>query len=402
MHKKRKIILLKFYIYDTFRNFEEILDSMEQFKIRKSTLFSHLGTMKKMIETKPVVPVLVNYNITVSESYLKVIASDSQMMLSVDIPLYSQYKGQEINFMVDAVKLTSCIKVLPEEVLDFDINGEILTCHWSDGYAAIAIDRNTSDWPEYASYSSNFVCSQKVKYGELVSALKNAMHAVDVDNLNPLFTGLAIYLNQRETLVVATDAHVLVCNRINMEPEGSECQFILPYKPAKEMIDLSLASDLDVVIDYYVRYVQFSIGSYTLVSRLIDGNFPSYKSVIPSSKPIGIELECSKFLENIKRISVCGEVVDGSLSIQVENRSMELEGRGLDLISHAVIRLSCDYEGNPFKVGFRTKYLLELLENFPEERMEMCFTSSSKAVVFCPKGEDYGYIQSVIMPVTLE
>lgn len=373
-----------------------------QFSVRKNVLYTSVSHLGKTVETNPVNPILSNFLIQIEELNIKITASDTQMKEIVTVPLHEKCTT-ECLFLVDAKRIVDCLKVLPDEVLTFEVEESgYLDIIWSNGETVIPIDMSVMDYPEYDKYADNYKGTYTVPFGQLTKALKNVLFAVDPENLNVVITGVCFSLTEKETVLVGTDARKLACCSLQEGMGFGDCIFVLPYKPAKEFSEIAAASDEQVQIEYYVRYVKITVGSYVIVSRLVDGTFPSFKSIIPEKKNNPLSFDKKRLLETIERVGICGDIDKNAICFEFGKEKLLVEGRDVIKGSYAKESLQCAYNGPELKIGFQLKNLREILKNFPEDRFDMCFTAPDKVVMLCQEGEQIGNVRYVIMPTLTE
>ena len=152
-----------------------------------------------------------------------------------------------------------------------------------------------------------------------------------------------------------------------------------------------------VQIDANRRYVVFTTNGYTIMSRLIEGEFLNYEGVIPPGARTTVVVDCKRFIETIERASlIITERLKNPLRITFEKDKITVRcqtalGKVVDEFPPV------EMEGESVEIGFNNRYMLDALRNSREERMRMEFNGPLSPVKLHPtECEDYIYL---VLPV---
>ena len=212
--------------------------------------------------------------------------------------------------------------------------------------------------------------------------------------------GLLLLVDGGELRAVATDGHRLAfaCMPLDGEALDGRHELILPRKTVLELNRLLADSDEPLTIRLAANQIHFQFGHINLVSKLIDGKFPDYERVIPSSLKNSVTLNRQLFLQSMVRAAILTNekfrgvrlvLIDGSLKIMAANAEQE----------EAQEELEVDYRGDSIDVGFNVSYLLDVLNNTSAENVEWRFNdANSSALLLVPGNDRFKY---VVMPMRI-
>jgi len=210
--------------------------------------------------------------------------------------------------------------------------------------------------------------------------------------------GLLMVVEDGRLKVVATDGHRLAFAALELGAELPRQEVIVPRKTVLELAKLLADSDEEVRVELSATQASFSFGAVELVSKLIDGKFPDYTRVIPTShknrlqasrEPLRQALSRAAILSNEKFRGVRWVLGDGSLKIVSSNAEQE----------EAQEELEVSYTGEALDIGFNVNYLLDVLNNVAGEAMECAFgDSASSALITYGSEPDFKY---VVMPMRI-
>jgi DNA polymerase-3 subunit beta len=197
---------------------------------------------------------------------------------------------------------------------------------------------------------------------------------------------------------VATDGHRLSFASRTLTGDHGSVEAILPRKTVLELIKLLGDTDDPVSLAIGSNQVRFSFGGIEIVSKIVEGKFPDYQKVIPTTHKNRVELERSTLVQSLNRAAILSNekirgvrlvFTKGALSIICTNNEQEEAEEGLAI----------DYDGDPLDIGFNISYLLDVLNHVDSSTVSVTMgDSNSSALVQMPAREDFKY---VVMPMRI-
>jgi DNA polymerase-3 subunit beta len=197
---------------------------------------------------------------------------------------------------------------------------------------------------------------------------------------------------------VATDGHRLAFAATTLPESVARHEAIVPRKTVVELSKLLGESDDEVRIELSASHASFGFGSIELVTKLIDGKFPDYTRVIPTThknrmtverEPLRQALQRAAILSNEKFRGVRWVLGEGSLKIVSSNADQE----------EAQEELEVNYAGDSLDIGFNVNYLLDVLNNVPGTGLECAFGDASSSALIS-YGSEQGF-KYVVMPMRI-
>ena len=176
-----------------------------------------------------------------------------------------------------------------------------------------------------------------------------------------------------------------------------DIRIIIPAKTLQELLKIMGGPDDDIKIDANRRYVVFTTNGYTIMSRLIEGEFLNYKQVIPEGSRSRVVVDCKQFIDTIERASlIITERLKNPLRItfapdKITVRCQTTLGRVMDEFPPEKM------EGDTVEIGFNNRYMLEALRNARSERVLLEINGPLSPVKVLPEeGKDFIYL---VLPV---
>ena len=246
-----------------------------KFVVSSTDLLSHLASISKVISSKSTMPILDNFLFRLSENGLTITASDLESTLITHMELDNTEGDGTI--AVPAKLLTDTLKEFPEQPLTFQINpGTFAIEIFSDNGKFSIVGQNGEDFPELPSVKEESASSVKVNHKILQKGIEKTLFATADDELRPVMNGIFIEINADYMSFVASDAHKLVRYRRKDASSEFDSSFILPKKPASLLKNLLPKEEFDVKLEFDDKNAIFTLTNYTLICRLVEGNYPSY------------------------------------------------------------------------------------------------------------------------------
>jgi DNA polymerase-3 subunit beta len=203
--------------------------------------------------------------------------------------------------------------------------------------------------------------------------LRKTAYAMSADESRYVLNGTLLSLRENKLTVVATDGRRLALVEQEIEfPKSSEGDVILPTKAVGELQRI-LGDEGDVEIAIAENQIAFTIGNTYLISKLIEGNYPNYKQVIPNETKERITLERELFLTSIRRVALLSSEKSNSVKLNFGKNELEITANTPE-IGEARESLAVNYKGKEFSIAFNPEYLGDPLRNLDSDTVHFDFT----------------------------
>ena len=356
-----------------------------KFIVSSTGLFSHLQAISRVINSKNSLPILDCFLLELTDGTLSITASDSETTLTTSIET-NEYDADG-RFAVNSKTILDALKEIPEQPLTFEINEnmEIMVKYQNGKYSLMG--QNADEYPQATTLGSNAV---HVSMGALVlmNGINRALFATADDELRPVMNGVYFDITTEDITFVASDGHKLVRNKTFKAKGNEKAAFILPKKPATLLKNLLPKEMGDVQIDFDDRNAVFTLENYRMTCRLIEGRYPNYNSVIPQNNPHKATIDRTAFMSALKRVSVFSSAASSLIKLRLDMNTIQVSGQDIDFSTSAEETLMCQYEGNPMSIGFKSTFLIDILNNMSSQEIVMELADPSRAGVIVPIEQD--------------
>ena len=354
-----------------------------KFVVSSTDLLVHLQAVSRVISSKNTLPILDNFLFRLEGNELEITASDLESTLITKMTLENTSESGSI--AVPARILTDTLKEFPEQPLTFEIDNDKLSVVInSENGKFTVVGQNAGDFPQMPSIKQDQKATIEVPAEVLYSGINKTLFATADDELRPVMNGVYIELASDNLTFVASDAHKLVRYKRTDAKADTDSSFILPKKPASLLKNVLPKEENPVTIEFDEKNAFFSMTEYKLVCRLVEGNYPSYNSVIPTDNPNKLSIDRVEFYNTLKRVSVYSNQASNLVKLALTGNQITVSAQDIDFSISAYERLNCQYEGEDMEIGFKSTFLIEILSNLSSTDVIVELSDPTRAGIMLP------------------
>ena len=373
-----------------------------KFVVSSTDLLGHLQAVSRVISSKNTLPILDNFLFRLDGNELEITASDLESTLITKMTLENTSDNGSI--AVPARILTDTLKEFPEQPLTFEIDLDKLSIVISSENGKFTVvGQNAGDFPQMPGIKQDQKATVEVPAEVLYGGINKTLFATADDELRPVMNGVFVELATDSLTFVASDAHKLVrYKRMDANAE-TDSSFILPKKPASLLKNVLPKEENPVTIEFDDKNAFFSMTEYRLVCRLVEGNYPSYNSVIPTDNPNRLTIDRVEFFNTLKRVSVYSNQASNLVKLALTGNQITVSAQDIDFSISAYERLNCQYEGEDMEIGFKSTFLIEILSNLSSGDVVVELSDPTRAGIMLPavsENEDEDVLM-LLMPMMI-
>ena len=371
-----------------------------KFIVSSTLLLSHLQTISRVINSKNSMAILDNFLFRLEGTRLSMTASDQETTMTTAIDVM-EAEGEGV-FAVNAKILLEPLKELPDQPLTFEIddnNLEIFLYFQNGRYNFIGV--NGDEYPTKMPMDTSAV-TLSLDAQQLLGGIGCTLFATAEDELRPIMNGIYLDIFEDSISFVASDTHKLVRFKNQAVAPGVRASFILPKKPATLLKNLLPKEQGDVQIDFDDRNAIFTLENYRMVCRLIEGRYPNYNSVIPQDNPHKVTIDRQMLISALRRVSVFSSQASSLIKLRLSENQIQISAQDIDFSTSAEETLICQYAGNAMSIGFKSTFLIDILNNLTAQEVIVELADPSRAGVIVPaEQEEKEDVLMLLMPMML-
>ncbi|MFY9118070.1 MAG: DNA polymerase III subunit beta [Dysgonamonadaceae bacterium] len=357
-----------------------------KFVVSSAALYEPLQAISRVINPKSNLPILDCFLLSLEGNKLMLTAADNEVRLETFVEV-SNVEGNG-KVAINAKNLLDPLRELPNQPLTIDINDETLEVYiyyYNGKYNFVGLKGDEYPQPKPLSDSASTVT---LDAQVLFEGINRSLFAAADDDFRPVMSGIFFDLTPEDLTFVASDGHKLV-RIITKKAKGeADSSFILPKKPANLLKSLLPRESGEVIIKFDENNAYITAPKYTMVCRFVEGRYPNYNSVIPQNNPNHVVLDRLAFLSAMKRVSVFSDPSSSLVKLQFSQDKIVASAQNIDYLTAAEEIIPCNYEGNAMNIGFRSFFLIDILNNIPSTDVRLELSDPSRACIILPEEEE--------------
>ena len=254
---------------------------------------------------------------------------------------------------------------------------------------------NPTEFPQEKPINGDTIELSKMEFGK---TLRKIAHSVSLDPTRPVLNGILLNIHAKKLTSVATDGRRLACVEKEYEKNrmgAGNIEIILPIKVVKELQKLlDLDDDGDMNITLSESKISFSISDTWIISKLIEGNYPNYRQVIPESFKNAVNIPRGEFFEVLNRVTAVLSDTHSPIKLKLEKDALFLHARSSEF-GEANECISLSYQGDPISISLNPIYMMDPLRHLEVDTITIRFNDEFKPIILLG---DVGFLY-VLMPM---
>ncbi|MGL9720009.1 DNA polymerase III subunit beta [Symbiopectobacterium sp.] len=346
-----------------------------KFIIEREHLLKPLQQVSGPLGGRPTLPILGNLLLQVTDGALSLTGTDLEMEMVAKIPLSQAHESGATT--VPARKLFDICRGLPDGAeITITLEGDRMLVR--SGRSRFSLSTlPASDFPNLDDWQSEVAFSlPQATLKRLIEATQFSMAHQDV---RYYLNGMLFETEGEELRTVATDGHRLAVCAMPIGQSLPSHSVIVPRKGVIELLRLLDGGDTPLQLQIGTNNIRAHVGDFIFTSKLVDGRFPDYRSVLPKNPDKALEASCdllkqafarAAILSNEKFRGVRLHLIENQLKITANNPEQEEAEEILDV----------QYNGTEMEIGFNVSYVLDVLNALKCEDVRLLLTDSVSSV----------------------
>ena len=369
-----------------------------QFVVKRDTLLKSLNFVQGIVEKKNTLPILSNVLLQLKDSKLFIVATD------LDIIFYDEIS--DIQTIKEGSTTTSAAilfdilrKISSNSELKFELKAENKLSLKSDNADFNLLCLPTDNFPTFSDeFEGKEILVDSNKFLKLLNKTKIS---ISNDDTRHYLNGVYLHITEghgRNFLTgVATDSHRLSSSSLEIENSDFN-SLILPRKTVFQLCSLLSETNEKLSMQTSDNKIKFTVGKIKLISKVIDGKFPDYKKVVPTSNDKTLVVSSRDFISSIERVaSVSLDRKEGvKLSINKDNVQLSVNsansGDGNE-------KINAEFSSGNLNISFNSKYLIDIASEIADKNLKINLKDSVSPVLIEDNSDKNSYY--VIMPMKI-
>ncbi len=370
-----------------------------QFVVKRDTLLKSLNFVQGVVEKKNTLPILSNVLLQLKDKKLSIVATD------LDIIFYDEI--EDVKIVTEGSTTTSASilydilrKVSSNSTLSFELKSENKLSLKSDNADFNLLCLPTDNFPTFTDeFDGKEVNLDSKRFLKLLNKTKIS---ISNDDTRHYLNGVYIHLtetNGRNFLTgVATDSHRLSSSSLEIEDINNFSSLILPRKTVYQLC--SLLSEISEAVSMQVseNKIKFSIGKTKLISKVIDGKFPDYRKVVPTSNDKTLIVSSKDFISSIERVASVSIDRKEGVKLLINKDSVQLSVNSANS-GDGNEKIDAKFNSENLNISFNSKYLIDIASEVEDKNLKINLKDATSPVLVEDVSDKNSYY--VIMPMKI-
>ena len=360
-----------------------------------ATLLAQLGTVSRVASTRSAVQALSGVQVLAQDGRAELRATDMEVGLRVPFDAEIEREGVAV---LPARLLLDVARALPSGAATLELRPSEGDVEIVSGSATFHIRTlRAEDFPPFPEPGGDQVVRVPTK--AFVETAAKVARSASRDETRPILTGILVSAAGSDLRMVATDSYRLSVKETQLEaPLDGSFEANVPARALQELVRIAQAGEEgEVSIGVRANQVVFDIGGVVLSSRLIDGQFPNVRQLLPDAYEHELRLAAGEIAEVVRRISLLAQK-NAPLRLSFSEGEVRISAQTPD-VGEASEPMPIPFAGEPFEIGFNPEFLRDGLESVDADSVVLKLISPLRPGLI-QSGDDGGFLY-LVMPIRL-
>lgn len=350
--------------------------------------------VQRAASAKTAIPAIEGILLTAENSSLTLTGYDLEMGIITSIPARIEEEG---SLVLNAHMLSEILRRLPTDVVSIESDSRNIAkikCGESE-FSLIGI--SAEEYPELPSVMGGY----PVNIGQnlLKDMVRKTIFSVAQKDTKVVHTGVRFEIEGNELKMIAVDGVRLAIRKEIINYNGDNINFVVPAKTLNEVVKLMTDEEVDVNIGVGKRHIIFSVNGYSIVSRLLDGEFLNYKAAIPGASKTVISVNTRNLIDSIERTSlIITDKLKSPVKCVFDDNMISVSS--VTSLGTANDRIPADIQGESCVIGFNNKFVLEALKVCDTDEIKIRLNGALAPILIVPPVDES--FMFLILPVRLK
>jgi DNA polymerase-3 subunit beta len=359
----------------------------------KQLLVDAVANVSRAVSSKNTLAALEGILLKAHKGKLYLTGYDLELAISTEMESKVISEGE---IVISARLFLDMIRKMPSEEISIVADEKLLTQIKGSMTEYTILGIPASEYPELPAVSQTTTVS--IRQSVLKNMIGQTLFAIAVGDSKPVHTGSLFDVKNGEINVVSVDGYRLALRREKVGFDG-DISFIVPGKSLSEVSKLLKDEDTEIEICVSKRHIIFTVGVYTVISRLLEGEFLDYRAAIPDASQTIIKINTRELIGAIDRASLLiSDNIKSPLRLFFEDGIIKISCS--TAIGKSYDEIPCSQSGENVEIGFNSRYMMDALKASESDEIQMIMNGALSPIKLVPmEGDSFVFL---VLPVRLK
>ena len=216
---------------------------------------------------------------------------------------------------------------------------------------------------------------------DFLEGVRSVWYAASVSSMKPELSSVFLTHNEDEVVFVATDSFRLAEKKIRVKKLQKFSDILIPVKNIIDIIKILDGLGDEVLVQISEDQIALQLEGVYITSRLVEGNFPDYKQIIPKETKTTIKILKQDLLSGLKTANIFSDRFNKiTFHIEPQNKKLSLKTKNSDVGENTTI-INASLSGDDIVMNFNNKYIIDSLQSIPSDSVKLTFSGDSKPMI---------------------
>ncbi len=372
-----------------------------KFSSPKSELANYLSFVSRAVSSRPLLAIMGNIYFLADQERQTLLlkAFDGTLGITAEFSAQVLEAGE---FTLPARLLNDIVPRLPDADVKVELEKGSEQVSISCGSARYRLmGMSAEEFPELPKIGTDGHTTV-LPVEALLEGLRSTIFAVSTDETKKILTGVNLTAEAEKMEFAATDGHRLsvLQTEVSDAEEMPSVQVIIPARTLRELEKmLEKQTEGVIAVQFDQTQIVFETAKQTLTSRLLDGNFPNYRQLLPKDFNRQVTVDRKSFLASLERVAVLADNTNHLVKLSIDAIKQEIVLTAESSDANGQDSLTAQIAGESIEIAFNEKYLNEGIRAMDTTEVQMQINTPVSPVVFSPVGGPK--LKYLIMPVQI-
>lgn len=360
--------------------------------ILPENIIPYLPLLGKILPSHSQLPILSNILLEAKKDGFYLRTTDLEMGCEIKISAKIEDEGA---ITIPGKEFLETINSLPQDKITIVVekSNALLTCRDTKiSFSTIPAEEFPQLYKERGEEAARFTKS------EFLDVFSYLTFSVSFEESRPQLTGIYIDAQEGKINFVSTDGYRMSVKTLSQPKRKIKERLIVAVGLINEAMSLKSAEEVVLSVNKSESQITLQVGDALIVGRMIDGQFPDYVRVLPTSAKTTVMFDREELLRNVRLASVFAKDSSNIVNLSVEGGLIKLSTRSQGVGEGEAV-VECETEGEDNKISFNIRYLSDLLKTVNDKSITLKLNSSNEPALFEIKEKNFAH---VIMPVQVD
>ncbi len=350
--------------------------------------------VQRGVPQKSTLPATEGIFLQAKNSKLTLTGYDLEVGITTIIECSTEDEG---SIILNARLLCDILRRLPAQSVTINCDSHNL-CKITSGEAEFSlVGIPADDYPELPTISGGIPFT--IKQGLLKNMVKQTIFAVAVQDIKPVHKGIKFEVENNNLRLISCDGFRLAIRNEAVDYAGEDMTFVVPAKTLSEVVKLTDDDEANITFSIGKKFILFEIGSYRIISRLLEGEFFNYKNAIPSESSTNARVNLKLILDSVERTSLLiTSKIKSPVRCIFDDNTIRISSA--TSLGAATDKIPAAIEGKRLEIGFNNTYLTDCLRTVDVDEVKIELSSPVSPIIIRPiEGDNFIFL---IIPMRLK